>query len=117
MINLVENYFKAKQAIYDHVGFEEDWVSCPLSDQTDFYWNVDLDREEDQIIFSLSDITIRKYIAGINVLEYEEEELVYYACYLFKQHFYDKWIYRGEKFTLIFYGPSHRWNVLLWTVR
>lgn len=42
-MNIVENYQKALDAVYEHVGFKEDWVVCPLDDQTSCYWYVNAD--------------------------------------------------------------------------
>ena len=41
MNKLVEDYKKALDAIYDHVGFKEDWVICPLDDCTEMFWEID----------------------------------------------------------------------------
>ncbi len=38
--NLMKNYSKALQDIYDHVGFVEDWVIYPIDDRTDYYWDI-----------------------------------------------------------------------------
>ncbi len=40
-MNLLYNYEKAKQELYDHVGFEEDWVVCPIDNCLAMYWKVD----------------------------------------------------------------------------
>jgi HK97 family phage prohead protease len=42
-MKLIENYENALQAIYDHVGFEEDFVVAPVLDCTDFFWETDGD--------------------------------------------------------------------------
>lgn len=39
MNNLLENFKAAKQALYDHVGFVEDWVTYPIEDYTDYFWD------------------------------------------------------------------------------
>jgi hypothetical protein len=35
MNKLLKNYEEAKQALYAHVGFKEDWVVYPIDDCTD----------------------------------------------------------------------------------
>jgi len=39
-MNIIENYKKSLQAIYDHIGFEEDWVVYPIDDRTQMYWKL-----------------------------------------------------------------------------
>lgn len=90
MIDLIQNYQDALQAIYDHVGFVEDWVVYPLDDCTDSYWDYD----ESDVYYADS-----------------EEELWgetgnYYSDVIYTQRFYQKWVYSGEKFTMIFCDPG-----------
>ena len=40
-MELISNYENALQAIYDHVGFKEDWLIAPIDDCTDKFWNTD----------------------------------------------------------------------------
>lgn len=88
-MSLIENYNKAKQEIYDHVGFEEDWVVYPIDDSTEFYWTVD----ENSV----------KY-ANLEVGLLSESE--YFQDDIYTQRFYDKWVYRGEDITMIFCDPG-----------
>ena len=37
-MNLMKKFNDAKQAIYDHVGFKEDWVIYPIDDNTEMFW-------------------------------------------------------------------------------
>lgn len=87
-MTLIENYNKAKQEIYDHVGFEEDWVTCPIDDSTDFLWTVD-------------EISV-KYAENIDKLQSDDD---FYQDDIYTQRFYDKWVYRGEDITMIFCNP------------
>ena len=86
-MDIVDNFFKAKQAIYNHVGFKEDFVFYPLDDCREMYWTVD-----DESVF---------YSENKENLESDE-------CYqdeIYTQRFYNKWVYRGEKYTMIFCHP------------
>lgn len=89
MKQLIENYQNSLQAIYDHVGFEEDWVVCPLDDQTEMFWNV-----EDDVV---------KYADSKE--EFESEDGNYYEDDLYTQRFYSKHVYEGELFTMVFCDP------------
>lgn len=84
-MNIVDNFFNAKQAIYNHVGFIEDFVFYPLDDCTGMYW-----QEDGKIV---------KYVETIEKFNGEGE---YYVDEIYTQRFYRKWVYRGEKYTMIF---------------
>ena len=90
-MGLIENYEKAKQAIYDHVGFEEDWVVCPIDDCTDKYWFIDAENEEVHYADTKDEL-------------FEEDN--HYVDEIYKQRFYDKWVYVGKDFTMVFCNPG-----------
>ena len=90
-MKLIEEYKNALQAIYDHVGFVEDWVIAPIDDTTEMFWNVD---EESMQV---------KYAKTIE--EFNSEEGDYYSDEIYTQRFYSKWVYEGADFTLIFCDP------------
>lgn len=85
--NIVAEYEKAKQAIYDHVGIEEDWVVYPIIFTVKELWQIDQDNE--QVKFADNE---EKFNSDG---DYCIEEI-------YKQRFYKKHVYRGEEYTLIF---------------
>jgi hypothetical protein len=85
-MKLLEDFEKAKQALYDHVGFVEDWTVYPIDDRTDMFWTLD---ETEKCI---------RYADSIEALNSDGD---YYENEIYKQRFYNKWIYRGEKLTMI----------------
>lgn len=87
-MELIENYKKSLDAIYEHVGFEEDWVVCPIDDSTEMFWTVD----EFNVTYAE---TIEQFNSDGN----------YYQDDIYTQCFYNKHIYEGEKFTMIFCDP------------
>ena len=87
--NLMENYNKALQELYDHVGFVEDWVICPIDDCTDKYWDTD-----GQIV---------RFHENKENLYSEEGD--YYQDDIYTQRFYKKHIYEGEIYIMIFCDP------------
>lgn len=89
-MELMENYNKAKQELYDHVGFKEDWVVCPIDDCTDKYWDV-------------QGLTV-KYADSRE--EFESESGNYYEDELYTQRFYKKWVYEGKDLTMVFCNPG-----------
>ncbi len=83
-MKLIENYKNSLQAIYDHVGFVEDWVIYPIDDQTDYFWEVIGDSVQ--------------WGPTINEIEMYKDDI-------YKQRFYEKHIYEGLEFTMIFCDP------------
>ncbi len=88
---MIKEYEAALQAIYDHVGFKEDWVIYPLDDCTDKYWDV-IENEEVHYADSKE--------------EFEEQDGNYYSDEIHTQQFYNKWVYEGKDFTMVFCNPS-----------
>ena len=88
MIKLIENYQKALQKIYDHVGFVEDWVICPLDDCTEMYWD-----------------TWDKKVRYAKSIEQYNGDGDYYEDDIYTQRFYTKYVYEGEDFTMVFCDP------------
>lgn len=87
-MDIVNDFFRAKQAIYDHVGFVEDYVFYPIDDCRERYWAI----EEESV---KSAETMEKFNSNGG----------YYLDDIYTQRFYQKWVYRGEKYTMIFCHP------------
>ena len=86
MNDIIDNYFKAQQDLYDHVGFTEDWVIYPIASEINSYWYIDN-----------GDV---HYADSLEELETEEGN--YYNGEIYTQRFYKKHVYKGEKYTMIF---------------
>jgi hypothetical protein len=87
-MNLIQEFEEAKAALYEHVGFVEDWVVCPIDDTTHMYWDVDDD--------------VVRYAPDIELFHSDGK---YYEDDIYKQRFYSKWVYEGRQFTMIFCDP------------
>ncbi len=85
-MELIDNYFEALQKIYDHVGFEEDWVICPINDNTKYIW-----------CHSNTDVRFADTLE-----ELKSGDGNCYSNEIYTQRFYKKWVYEGEDFTMIF---------------
>jgi hypothetical protein len=88
----METYNKALHDLYDHVGFKEDWVVYPIDDCTDKYWYVN--ESTNEVHYGETQEDLKNQIDN------------YYVDEIYKQRFYDKWIYSGKKFTMIFCDPG-----------
>jgi hypothetical protein len=87
---LLENYEKSLQAIYDHVGFEEDWVICPIDSKINMFWYI----ADGYVVYAKS---------KEDLLDIEKGN--YYKDEIYTQRFYDKWVYEGKDLTMIFCDP------------
>lgn len=87
-MEMIKKYQESLQEIYDHVGFVEDWVVYPLDFQLDMFWSVDYN-------------TV-KYASTMEEFESDGD---YYLDDIYTQRFYNKWVYEGKEFTLIFCDP------------
>ena len=88
-LDLITKYKESLQDIYDHVGFKEDWVVCPLDDCKKMFWDTD----GQTVHFAKTEE------------EFNSQEGNYYKDEVYTQRFYDKHIYEGEDFTMIFCDP------------
>ncbi len=90
MTNVLTNYLKAKEELLAHVGLTTDWVECSIDDASEYVWFTD----GKQVYYADT-----------------EEELInesgnYYVNEIYTQRFYNKHVFRGEQFTLIFCDPQ-----------
>lgn len=86
---LLENFKKAKQDLYDHVGFVEDWVVYAIEDQTDCWWKIN----NGTVLFAddKEDLAEDYFDVGN-----------YYENEIYTQRFYKQHVYRGKELTMIF---------------
>lgn len=106
---LMKNYHDALQAIYDHVGFVEDYVVYPIEDCTHLYWKITSEyaswlREmhEKQTGEKLEHCEYQGVIFHETRESVEEHDGNNYEYEIYTQRFYQKHIYRGEDLVLIF---------------
>lgn len=85
-MSVVTDFINARNALYEHVGFVEDWVIYAIEDNTEMYWRIDGGR----VLFS------EKREDALN------ETGDHYENEIYTQRFYKKHVYGGEQFTMIF---------------
>ena len=86
-MSLMEDLIKAKQALWDHVGFEEDYVVYAIEDRTNYFWSVD------------EAAKTNKFAESIDQYNSDGD---YYEDEIYTQRFYSKHVYRGADFTMVF---------------
>lgn len=101
MEDIIENYFKLRQEVFEYFGYREDWVAIPLEDTREYYWIIDEDERE-----------FIRYAETLEQLK-DEEAGQYYEDEIYTQRFLPKWVYRGEKYTLVCSNPGVDGNKFL----
>lgn len=86
---LMAGYNDALKALYNHVGFREDWVVYPINDCTDMFWELP---EGGSVIRYADDPEKMKDIEAGD----------YYESIIYTQRFYRQHVYRGEELTMVF---------------
>jgi len=82
---LMYNFYQAKKNLYDHVGFTEDWVVYAIEDCTRMFWQIS-----------------NGWVKFAFTMGQFNSDGDYYLHEIYTQHFYEKWVYRGEQLTMIF---------------
>lgn len=93
MNSIIEKYKSSLVELFNHVGFIEDYVLCPIDICMDYYWELVFEGDSPSSII---------YSEDINKIFSDGE---YYQDDIYKQRFYDKHVYRGEEFTMVFCNP------------
>jgi len=100
MDDLIE-YTKAKQRIFDHVGYIEDWRVLPIEDTTESFWHLEGEGHGGKLCYADSEE------------ELESEDGQYYEDEIYTQRHLPKWVYRGEKYTMVVVDTNCDGNQLL----
>lgn len=83
----LDDYFKLQKEIYNYFGYREDWVVIPMADATEYYWHLN------------GDIEVKFAKEKDNVFKGTMEDG--FSNEIYHQRFLPKYVYRGEKYTMI----------------
>lgn len=83
---LMEGFISHRRALFEHVGFVEDWVVYPIEDNTNMPWCI-IDGE---------------YVKYADNMKDFESDGDFYNADVYRQRFYPKAIYEGKDLTMIF---------------
>jgi hypothetical protein len=103
MNSLLHNFIAARDALYEHCGFREDWVAFPIEDQSQSFWRVENRVEKE------SKDTLNQFVRWADSVEQlkDVEAGKWCSADLIRHRFFDgKSVYRGEEFTLIIGHPG-----------
>lgn len=95
----VDRFFAAREAIFKHVGYIENWCVLPIDDSRDQFWAVDV-HEREWVKFSPTRKALRYWLE-----EHDDEYGSYgkelYQNVIYTQRFLPKWVYRGTDLTIV----------------
>ena len=89
-MELLKQYNRTRQELFDYFGYVEDWVVIPVDDQTHCLWQLTGEGRGDVVRFAetLKDLQ-------------DEEAGQYYENEIYTQRFLPKWVYRGADYTMV----------------
>ena len=98
----IDVYNGARNQIFAHVGYVEDWRVIPLDDSREMFWRiVGSDGSGGQVEYAKTEH------------ELENEEGDFYVDDIYTQRHLPKWVYRGPEFTMICCDPHTDGNTFL----
>lgn len=110
-MNVVEKYQNAENELFEYFGFEPGWTLYPVdTGAIEYYWTIV--HNGDEVIFSESKEHLEKYLKmeyGNNTEytdeDYEEVENHIYSDEILHTRYYNKYVYRAEKHTMMICDP------------
>lgn len=101
-MELLDNYTNLRNQIFEYFEYVEDWRILPLDDSTEYYWQLTVESYGDVVRFAETREQLEDKDAG----DYYSNS-VYTQCHL------QKWVYRGEAYTMICVDTNVDGNKLL----
>jgi hypothetical protein len=106
---LLQNFISARDALYGHCGFEEDWITYPIeAGNIDKYWHIENEvwkqdgtEEESEAAFDGS-LFMADTVGNLK----DKDRGEYYDASLVRHRFFHgKSVYRGKDLTLVIGCP------------
>ena len=91
MKKLLGSYFKLQREIHSYFGYQEDWVTIPLDDATEYYWALSENEQGGGEVKYHETLLTKDFIEGGG----------HYSAKIYTQRFLPKWVYRAEDYTLV----------------
>jgi hypothetical protein len=103
-MSILSKYEAAKQAVFDHVGYVENWRILPICDTTDCFWKILSSPQErgGSVRFADTEAALKDEDAG----DYYEDEI-------YTQRHLTKYVYRGAQYTMVCVDTHTDGNQLL----
>lgn len=95
--DIVDSFFDARELIFDHVDYTEDWRVLPITDSRDDFWAVDK-HEREWVKFSPSREALAYWLEHDDYGPHGDK---LYENVIYTQRHLPKWVYRGEELTIV----------------
>lgn len=91
--NIIEQYFALQEEVFKYFGYTQDWKVIPLDPQLATHWMICGPENSGSTKVAYSDQSFTKELikAGSKL----------YGGTIYTQRFLPKWVYRGEKYTMV----------------
>ena len=105
----MDRFFSARAAIFQHVGYIENWRILPIDDSRDQFWAVD-GTERAWVKFSPQRKALTHWLTKQDAGPHSD---VLYENTIYTQRHLPKWVYRGSELTLVVADPHTDGNQFL----
>jgi hypothetical protein len=85
-MDILDNYNKVLEELYNYFGFKEDWTVYPIDDAREYFWEMDS--------------TEVKFYDTKEAYEQQDDNHTY-SNEIMRHRFYPKAVYEGKDFTMI----------------
>lgn len=89
MYDPINAYFELLRTVHEYFGYKEDWVNIPLEDLRGNFWHL-TGEGPGYVLYSEQSLTLDLIDEG-----------THYEAEIYTQRFLPKWVYRGEKYTMV----------------
>jgi hypothetical protein len=88
-MKLLDEFFEIRKEIFEYFGYIEDWRVLPLDDATDYYWQLNQEKDGSGTV---------KFAESIKQFNSDGD---YYKNEIYTQRHLPKWVYRGKDYTMV----------------
>lgn len=92
-MKMLDEYFALQKEIFEYFGYVEDWRVIPLDDCREYWWHLTGEAHGNEVKFSAATTKTEAVYEMNNGEGYSNE--------IYTQRFLPKWVYRGEKYTMV----------------
>ena len=87
-MKLLDDYLSTLQQIHTYFGYVEDWVTIPLDDGREYFWQI-CGGDEGRLCYAKTEEELKTQLGD------------YYESRIYTQRFLPKWVYRAEEYTMV----------------
>ena len=88
-MKLLDDYLDLQKQLFDYFSYVEAWRVIPVDDARKYYWRLDGETYGGSVKFADTPELL------------DDEDMNYYENSIYTQCHLPKWVYRGDKYTMI----------------